>query len=56
MERALIGTIVFFFLREFFADLGPLAFDISWRRSKPNAPSHIPPLETETMFVRRNSR
>src|SRR5580700_2870869 len=36
MERALIGTIVFFLLREFFADLGPLVFDSSWRRSKPS--------------------
>ena len=36
MERALIGTIVFFLLREFFAELGPLVFDTSWRRSKPS--------------------
>jgi hypothetical protein len=33
MERALIRTIVFFLLREFFADLGPLVFDTSWQRS-----------------------
>jgi hypothetical protein len=41
MERALIGTIVFFLLREFFAELGPLVFDTSWQRSKPSTPSHL---------------
>ena len=41
MERALIGTMVFFLLREFFAELGPLVFDTGWQRSNPSAPSHL---------------
>jgi len=42
MERALSGTIVFFLLREFFAELGPWYLIPAWQRSKLSA---VPPLK-----------
>jgi len=42
MEGPLIGTIVFFLLRGFLADLGPLVFDVAGERLRYSLPWTMP--------------